>query len=113
MVPLATACRRLRLRVLTLYLYQPFHTCTVLQVMELQGNIRVFCRVRPFMEVDAKTGDRPSEISCLTSGDRPKIQVPLSFSLSLCGAHSPTPPTPSHTHRFCSRPGKAARSARS
>jgi len=43
--------------------------------MELQGNIRVFCRVRPFMEMDAKTGDQPSEMTCVTSGDRPKVQV--------------------------------------
>ena len=117
-----------RVRLRTLDLHQPFHTCIVfkvmelqgnhtpfdslppstfpylhcLQVMELQGNIRVFCRVRPFMEMDAKAGDRPSEISCLTSGDRPKIQVPLSLSLSLSRARShPLPPPfppPTHTH---------------
>jgi len=43
--------------------------------MELKGNIRVFCRVRPFMDGDAKTGDKPSDMACLTSGDRPMVQI--------------------------------------
>ena len=30
--------------------------------MQLQGNIRVFCRVRPFMESDSKSGDKPLEV---------------------------------------------------
>ena len=45
------------------------------RVMELQGNIRVFCRLRPFMPSDAKTGDAQSDMALITSGDRPKVQV--------------------------------------
>jgi hypothetical protein len=38
------------------------------QVIQLQGNIRVFCRVRPFMDRDGKDGDTPLEVSyiCIT-----------------------------------------------
>eukprot|EP00802_Teleaulax_amphioxeia_P004479 Tamp_04483.p1 GENE.Tamp_04483~~Tamp_04483.p1 ORF type:complete len:738 (-),score=242.55 Tamp_04483:22-2235(-) len=45
------------------------------QVMELKGNIRVFCRVRPFMTSDAKNGDVPSELVLRSSGDRPQVVV--------------------------------------
>ena len=45
------------------------------QVMELKGNIRVFCRVRPFMSSDAKNGDTPSELILRTSGDRPQMVI--------------------------------------
>jgi hypothetical protein len=41
----------------------------------LQGNIRVLCRVRPFMQHDADQRDKPSEMHLVTSGDRPKVQV--------------------------------------
>ncbi|EKX36831.1 hypothetical protein GUITHDRAFT_89903 [Guillardia theta CCMP2712] len=46
------------------------------QIQELRGNIRVFCRIRPFLQEEA-TMDAPSDMTFGRSGDRPSILISL------------------------------------
>eukprot|EP00960_Hanusia_phi_P077003 768637-Hanusia_phi.AAC.3 len=46
------------------------------QIQELRGNIRVFCRIRPFLQEETSM-DAPSEMTLGRSGDRPSILISL------------------------------------
>ena len=46
------------------------------QIQELRGNIRVFCRIRPFLQEET-TMDAPSDMTFGRSGDRPSILISL------------------------------------